>query len=89
MADGDSSSVPVRNFKVLLVSAAGDSTFAPTDGDGIARTALPPGRYRIARHQVAEFDGVRYSWEMPLVITRDVSTVSLSQQNARVVDDPQ
>lgn len=73
---------PVEAFTILVLSERGDSTFARTDATGGARVSLPPGIYRVARHEGVEFDGVRWVWDLPLAIRDGLDLIDLSQRNA-------
>lgn len=75
-------SYPVQRYTLLVIGARGDSTFVQTDLSGVARASLAPGPYRLARYEGVEFDGVRWTWEIPLAVRDGKPLIELTQRNA-------
>ncbi len=79
---------PVPHFLVMLYRSTGEQEAVMTDEQGVARTSVPPGDYRVASFQAYHWRGQWFSWAVPLAVHGDSASVALTLANAHVRGRP-
>lgn len=77
---------PVRSFQLNFYRTATDSVVAHTDSTGAANVLLAPGEYRLVSARSVVWHGSAYSWNVPLVVRRGMTTLDLRGSEAERSD---
>jgi hypothetical protein len=75
---------PVAGLPLGFTRSARDTAIAVTDKSGSAVILLPPGQYRVVSLMPTQWKGMRYSWNMPVIVREDMSAVDLRRADAMV-----
>jgi Trypsin-like peptidase domain len=85
LLDKDLNQKPVPFFIVRLQKDGASDTPVElkTDLDGKAEKEIPPGRYTLSSAKPIDFQGQRYSWNLPLLIAGSEQSIDLTSDNAK------
>jgi hypothetical protein len=75
---------PVAGLPLGFTRSARDTAIAVTDRSGSATILLPPGQYRLVSLMPTQWKGMRYSWNMPVVVREEMSAIDLRRGDAMV-----
>jgi S1-C subfamily serine protease len=89
LVDKDLNQKPVPFLSIGLEPADSSTTGSlgiKTGLDGTAEADLPPGKYSLKTDAPIEFQGMRYSWTMQIVVVAPQTSITLSNDNATVTE---
>ncbi|HEV8449567.1 MAG TPA: outer membrane beta-barrel protein [Gemmatimonadaceae bacterium] len=75
---------PVAGLPLGFTRSARDTAIAVTDKSGSAVVLLPPGQYRVVSLMPTQWKGMRYLWNMPVIVREDMSAIDLRRADAMV-----
>lgn len=77
---------PVRSAQLNFYRTAVDSIVVVTDSTGAANVSLMPGEYRLVSARSVTWHGYAYSWNVPLIVRRGMTTLDLRGSDAERSD---
>jgi hypothetical protein len=83
--DGIDQYQPVNDLVLTLYRGATDSLQLRTDGAGVLRFAIEPGKYRISTPEPVRWHGRSYRWNIPLTVRPRMEIVNHPVSNATIV----
>jgi hypothetical protein len=75
---------PVAGLPLGFTRSARDTAIAVTDRSGSATILLSPGQYRLVSLMPTQWKGMRYSWNMAVVVREEMSAIDLRRADAMV-----
>ena len=75
---------PVAGLPLGFTRSARDTAIAVTDRSGSATILLAPGQYRLVSLMPTQWKGMRYSWNMSVVVREEMSAIDLRRADAMV-----
>jgi S1-C subfamily serine protease len=92
VVDRDLNVKPIPKFAFTLEPAPGESASAPltvsTGIDGSIDLELAPGKYHITSVRPLVFESKKFTWDLELAVHWPVTTIELSNDNAKIADGP-